>query len=118
MRPGVPLQVEGVVEAFSAKGAEVALGVAVTLHVSVQQPLQAEDFGTDATLKLAGITLRTHSRKSIIAEQVRCIIGQGVLDAVAAVDQLYRRIRTQAQLERHIHYYQLCWYKTDNLCTV
>ena len=45
--PCVPLEVEGVVEALATEGAEVALHVAVALHVPVQQPLQAKRLRTD-----------------------------------------------------------------------
>lgn len=36
------LEVEGVVEALAAEGAEVALHVAVALHVPVEEPLEGE----------------------------------------------------------------------------
>ena len=39
MCPGVALQVKGVIEALSAECAEIPLGVAVALHVPVQQSL-------------------------------------------------------------------------------
>lgn len=42
VRPGVPLEIEGVVEALAAEGAQVALDVAVALHVSIQEPLETE----------------------------------------------------------------------------
>lgn len=42
MRPRVPLEVEGVVEALAAEGAEVTLHVAMTLHVTIEQSLQIE----------------------------------------------------------------------------
>ena len=47
MCPCVPLEVEGVVEALAAESAEVALHVAVALHVPVQQALQAKRLRTD-----------------------------------------------------------------------
>ena len=43
----VPLQVEGVVEALAAEGAEVALDVRVALHVPVQQAQQVELLGAE-----------------------------------------------------------------------
>ena len=52
---GVPLQVKGVVEAFAAEGAEVSLGVAVALHVAVEEPLEAEHLGADAALELGRV---------------------------------------------------------------
>ena len=44
----VSLQVEGVVEALAAEGAEIAFDVRVTLHVPVQQSQQAELLGTES----------------------------------------------------------------------
>lgn len=44
VRPGVPLQVERVVETLAAERAQITLHVAVTFHVTVEQPLQAEVF--------------------------------------------------------------------------
>ena len=43
----VPLEVEGVVEALATEGAEVALHVAVALHVTVKQSLQAKGLRAD-----------------------------------------------------------------------
>jgi len=51
----VSLQIEGVVEAFAAEGAEVTLAVAVTLHVTVQKSLQGEDLGAYPALELGWI---------------------------------------------------------------
>ena len=58
MCAGVSLQIKGVIESFATEGAEVALCVAVALHVTVQQPLEAERFGTEPALELARITFR------------------------------------------------------------
>lgn len=49
VRSRVPLQIEGVIEALAAEGAEVPLHVAVTLHVAVEQPLQREALGAEVT---------------------------------------------------------------------
>merc|ERR1719490_387974 len=38
----VPLQIECIVEALSTEGAEVSLCIAVTLHVTIQQPRQTK----------------------------------------------------------------------------
>ena len=51
----VPLQIKCVVESLAAECAEVPLGVAVALHVPVQQPLEAESFATDAARELGGV---------------------------------------------------------------
>ena len=45
-------QVESVVESFAAEGTQIALDVRVTLHVSVQQPLQGETLGAQAADEL------------------------------------------------------------------
>jgi hypothetical protein len=42
MRPGVPLQVERVIESLAAECAQIALQVRMALGVPVQQPLQVE----------------------------------------------------------------------------
>lgn len=39
MCPGVAFKIEGVVESLAAEGAKVALDVAVTFHVSIQESL-------------------------------------------------------------------------------
>ena len=51
----VPLQIKCVVETLATECAEVPLGVAVTLHVPVQQPLEGESFATRATRELARV---------------------------------------------------------------
>ena len=48
-------QVKGVVETFSAEGAQVTLAVAVTLHVPVEKPLQGEHLGANPALELGRI---------------------------------------------------------------
>ena len=51
------LQIEGVVKSLAAECAEVPLGVAVALHVPVQQALQPKSFATNAAGKLALVGL-------------------------------------------------------------
>jgi hypothetical protein len=48
----VSLQVEGVVESLAAECAEVALHVAVTFHVAIQQAQQAEGFLTHPAVQI------------------------------------------------------------------
>ena len=57
MCAGVSLQIKGVIESFATEGAEVALCVAVALHVPVQQALQPKSFATNAAGKLALVGL-------------------------------------------------------------
>ena len=58
MSPGVPFQIEGVIEALAAEGAQVALRVTVALHVPIQQPLEAENLRAHPALEFAGVALR------------------------------------------------------------
>ena len=51
----VSLQIECVVEPLAAECAEVPLGVAVALHVPVQQPRQVERLPAHAARELAGV---------------------------------------------------------------
>ena len=55
----VSLQVERVVESFTAKRAQVALVVAVTLDVTVQEALERKDFVAGSTHEL--VVRRLHS---------------------------------------------------------
>jgi len=54
----MPLEVECVVEALAAEGAEVPLDVAVALHVPVEQPLQGERLGADPAAEPVGRVVR------------------------------------------------------------
>ena len=94
----VPLEVEGVVEALVAEGAQVALDVAVVLHVAVHEPLQLEALVADLALVLVlGVVVADLDG----AEQVGVVAQRlvlGVLDAEAAVDDelgLQQRRRRQ-----------------------
>jgi len=51
----VPLQIKCVVETFATECAEVPLGVAVALHMPVQQPLEGERFAARPTRELARV---------------------------------------------------------------
>lgn len=42
VRPGVSLQIKGIVESFAAEGAQVAFDIWMTLHVSIQESLKGE----------------------------------------------------------------------------
>ncbi len=48
MRAGVSFQIEGVVKAFAAEGAQVALDVRMAFHVPIQEPLQGETLGAES----------------------------------------------------------------------
>ena len=66
MCPGVPFQVKCVVEALAAEGAEVALSVAVALHVAVEEALEAEHLGTHTALELGGVCVWPHGREALL----------------------------------------------------
>lgn len=61
VRSGVPLQVEGVVEALAAKRAQVTFHVAMAFHVTVQESLEAEVFAADATGEAVRVVVLKHS---------------------------------------------------------
>ena len=89
MSPGVALQVKGVIEALSAEGAEIALGVAVTLHVPVEKALQPERLAADPAGELAGVGLAPQRRQLLhLLLGVRGVAHHRVLDPVPAIDQL------------------------------
>jgi hypothetical protein len=96
----VSLQIEGVVEAFAAERAEVALRVAVTLHVAVEQPLQGEHLGAEPALELGWIVLRPGRGELLQTRGLNGVIGQRVLDAIASVDDLQRGVWRQAELKK------------------
>lgn len=50
MSPYVSLQIKGVIEPFATEGAQVSLHLVVTLHVTVEHPLQAKAFAAQLTV--------------------------------------------------------------------
>ena len=97
MCPGVALQVKGVIEALSAEGAEIALGVAVALHVPVQQSLQGELLGAYPALELGRVRVGPHRGQLLLCLD-HPVRRQRVLESVAAVDQLDGGVRRNAEL--------------------
>jgi len=95
--PGVALQVKGVIEALSAEGAEIALGVAVALHVPVQQSLQGELLGAYPALELGRVRVGPHRGQLLLCLD-HPVRRQRVLESVAAVDQLDGGVRRNAEL--------------------
>ena len=98
MSSRVSLQIEGVVEPLAAEGAEVSLGVAVALHVPVEQPLQREALATHAARELAGVRLAPQRRQLLHLLLLGHVSNHRVLDPVPAVDQLQRRVRGDPEL--------------------
>merc|ERR1712130_40396 len=56
----VPLQVECIIETLSTESTEVSLCIAVTLHMTIQQPRQTKGFSTSATGKPRRVTFTSH----------------------------------------------------------
>ena len=84
----VPLQIECIVEALSTEGAEVSLCIAVTLHVTIQQPCQTKGFSTSATGKPRRVVFTSHWRQLFTLLLLWHVGHHRVLDPVTAVDQL------------------------------
>ena len=103
MSASVTFQVKSIVESFSAKSAKISLDVAVTLHMSIQKPLQVETLGANSTLELGRIHVRSwwHSiaAASHGVDLGSQFTGQWILDAVSAVDQFDGSIGSQSQLQ-------------------
>jgi len=97
---GVSFQIEGIVESFATEGAKVALAVAVTLHVAVKEPLQAEDLGADAALKLGWVGLGPDGRK-LFHRLLRRVRRHRILDSVPSVDQFDRHVRWNSELRKN-----------------
>ena len=98
MCPGVALQVERVVEALSAEGAEIPLGVTVALHVAVQQSLQSELLGACSALELGRVRVWPHRGQLLLCLDEGPVGRHGVLESVAAVDQLDWHVGRDAEL--------------------
>ena len=84
----VPLQIECIIEPLSTEGAEVSLCIAVTLHVSIQQPRQAKGFSTSATGKPRRVTFTSHWGQLFTLLLLGHVSHHWVLDPVTAVDEL------------------------------
>jgi len=88
MSSGVSLQIEGVIEALATEGAEISLGVTVTLHVPVKEPLEREGLATHTTGELAGVRLTPHGGQLLNIFLLRDVTHHGVLDPMSTVDYL------------------------------
>jgi len=84
----VPLQIECIIETLSTEGAEVSLCIAVTLHVTIQQPGQTKGFSTGATGKPRRVIFTSHWWQLFTLLLLRHVSYHWVLDPVTAVDQL------------------------------
>lgn len=97
MRSRVPLKIEGIVESFPAKGAEIPLDVAVTFHVTVEKPLETKRLAAQPTLETTGVLFAPGGRKLLYLGLDRDVRGERILDTVAAVDHLDREVGRDSQ---------------------
>lgn len=103
MRPGVPLQVERVVETLAAERAQVTFHVAVAFHVTIQQPLQAEVFAAHATRETVRIVVLARRRSSCplfvaISRRLSLTLDrQRIFNSVTAIDELQLAVTRQTQ---------------------
>lgn len=60
MRPGVPLQIESVIESFSTERAKVPLDIRMALHVPIEQTLECEAFVAHSATEMGLAVLRRY----------------------------------------------------------
>ena len=94
----MPLQIKRVIETFATEGAQVALCIAMTFHMSIQKPLQGEDFVAHPAHELGRIGFRPGWWQSFIITLQCRIGGHWILNSVTAIDQLNRHIRWNSKL--------------------
>ena len=94
----VSLQIKSVIESLATEGAEVALGVAVALHVPVEQTLEAECFATHSAGKLAGVSFTSQWGKFLHFFLFWDICNHWILDAMTSIDQFKRSISRDSKL--------------------
>lgn len=71
----VPLQVEGVIEALTAEGAQVPLYLVVALKVTVEHALQAEALTTQVTVVNHRVVARAGGK---LGAERECVRSQGL----------------------------------------
>ena len=99
MGSGMSFQIKGVIEAFATKGTEIPLGITVTLHVSVQKPLQTEDFRAQAALKLGWVTLRSGRGQFFHGSFFLRVGRKRIFDSMPTIDEFNGCIRWNTQLQ-------------------
>ena len=108
MCPCVSLQIKCVIEPFATECAEIPLNVTVTLHVTVQQPLQREDLGAHSALEFGGVGVRSQRRHLFNSLNLKGICGQWVFDSITTIDQLQLSVFRDSNLKRMGEYYICC----------
>jgi hypothetical protein len=100
MCTGVPFQVKGVVEALAAKSAQVAFGIAVALHVAVEEPLKCEHLRTKSALKFGRIRLWSGSWQFSSTWFLNGIGREGILNSMSAIDQFNLGVLGDSELKK------------------
>ena len=98
MGSSMTFQIKRIIETFSTERTQVSFGIAVAFHVSIQQPLQGEDFGAESTLKFGGIRFWSGWRQFFLF--AIWISGHWIFDAMATIDQFDWCIRWDAKLKK------------------
>lgn len=107
MSSGMSLQIEGIVEALSAEGAQVSFDVRVTFHVTVEETLQIEAFTANVTSELV-VAFDLFDRRwcallarhrLLFAQTTRNVLDrERILDAMSTIDEFQLNLWRKSQL--------------------
>lgn len=109
VRSRVPLQIERVVESLAAERAQIAFDVRMAFHVAIEQSLERKRFRADDAGEFVWIVVgnglgRFFVRRRVVAAVAsgaaseHVVEGEGILEAVAAVDEFELDFGGEAQL--------------------
>ena len=98
MGSSMTFQIKRIIETFSTERTQVSFGIAVAFHMSIQQPLQGEDFGAESTLKFGGIRFWSGWWQFFFF--AIWISGHWIFDAMTTIDQFNWCIRWDAKLKK------------------
>lgn len=92
MRPSVPLQIESVVEALAAEGAQIALHVRVALEMPVKKTSQCETLSANRTFQwvVAGVRLALVQFVLLGGAQKRVLYAMTTIDEFKGGDHVQR----------------------------
>lgn len=89
VRSCMSFQVEGVVESFGTEDAQVSLDVTVAFQMAVEQPLETEHLGADATHELGRIVaIDSCQVLQVCPGHTVVLVHDRVLNTVTTVDEL------------------------------
>lgn len=108
----VTLQIESVVESLAAERAQISLYIRMTFHVSIQESLQREMLGTDATPILSAalfailndcwglLRVFLHCGMFVVSNSPRAVLNsEWILDAMSAIHKFQLNFCWQSQLQ-------------------